>query len=403
MVLTINIVERRSCYEWFYTALGRNDGLKRKRWKIGIPAVLIALAVFFNILARVSKGFSEFYVNQIFPVWVETYGRVTGLFSFSVGEWMLYLAVGLVVILVLAGAVTLAVRRVLPGWWKRAYKGYAMFLYWVFGIVCVIMTWNCFLLYQAPVISERFAIGGRPGREYGIEEIGILRDYVVTQANELSVCFQRDEKGYIIYDMDMEAEAIAQMQSLASLFPNLEGYYPRPKKLFLSGFYSQQYIMGYYFPFSMEANINPQMYLTNMPVTMCHELSHLKGFLLEDEANFIGYLACITSEDPLFCYSALLSVIGYLDRDLAAAVGRDSQEYQSHVPISRLVAADKMFLTKEAWQQVEENAFWDTRTVSQAADTFLNTTLTLNGVSDGTVSYSRVVKLLLQYYDGILY
>ncbi len=403
MVLTINIVERRSCYEWFYTALGRNGGLKRKKWKIGIPAVLIALAVFFNILARVSRGFSEFYVNQIFPVWVETYGRVTGLFSFSVGEWMLYLAVGLVVILVLAGAVTLAVRRVLPGWWKRAYKGYAMFLYWVFGIVCVIMTWNCFLLYQAPVISERFAIGGRPGREYGIEEIGILRDYVVTQANELSVCFQRDEKGYIIYDMDMEAEAIAQMQSLASLFPNLEGYYPRPKKLFLSGFYSQQYIMGYYFPFSMEANINPQMYLTNMPVTMCHELSHLKGFLLEDEANFIGYLACITSEDPLFCYSALLSVIGYLDRDLAAAVGRDSQEYQSHVPISRLVAADKMFLTKEAWQQVEENAFWDTRTVSQAADTFLNTTLTLNGVSDGTVSYSRVVKLLLQYYDGILY
>lgn len=403
MVLTINIVERRSCYEWFYTALGRNDGLKRKRWKIGIPAVLIALAVFFNILARVSKGFSEFYVNQIFPVWVETYGRVTGLFSFSVGEWMLYLAVGLVVILVLAGVVTLALRRVLPGWWKRAYKGYAMFLYWVFGIVCVIMTWNCFLLYQAPVISERFAIGGRPGREYGIEEIGILRDYVVTQANELSVCFQRDEKGYIIYDMDMEAEAIAQMQSLASLFPNLEGYYPRPKKLFFSGFYSQQYIMGYYFPFSMEANINPQMYLTNMPVTMCHELSHLKGFLLEDEANFIGYLACITSEDPLFCYSALLSVIGYLDRDLAAAVGRDSQEYQSHVPISRLVAADKMFLTKEAWQQVEENAFWDTRTVSQAADTFLNTILTLNGVSDGTVSYSRVVKLLLQYYDGILY
>lgn len=403
MVLTINIVERRSCYEWFYTALGRNGGLKRKRWKIGIPAVLIALAVFFNILARVSKGFSEFYVNQIFPVWVETYGRVTGLFSFSVGEWMLYLAVGLVAILVLAGAVTLALRRVLPGWWKRAYKGYAMFLYWVFGIVCVIMTWNCFLLYQAPVISERFAIGGRPGREYGIEEIGILRDYVVTQANELSVCFQRDEKGYIIYDMDMEAEAIAQMQSLASLFPNLEGYYPRPKKLFLSGFYSQQYIMGYYFPFSMEANINPQMYLTNMPVTMCHELSHLKGFLLEDEANFIGYLACITSEDPLFCYSALLSVIGYLDRDLAAAVGRDSQEYQSRVPISRLVAADRMFLTKEAWQQVEENAFWDTRTVSQAADTFLNTTLTLNGVSDGTVSYSRVVKLLLQYYDGILY
>lgn len=278
-----------------------------------------------------------------------------------------------------------------------------MFLYWVFGIVCVIMTLNCFLLYQVPVISERFSFGGVSGREYGAVELGIVRDYVVEQANELSVCFERDEKGYIVYDMDMEAEAIARMQALEELIPNLRGYYPRPKKLAWSDFYSQQYIMGYYFPFSMEANYNRRMYLTNMPVTMCHELSHLKGFILEDEANFIGYLASVSSEDLLFRYSALLGVIGYLDRDLVRAVGRDSEEYQSHVPISELVASDKLFLTEEAWQQVEENAILDTQTVSEAADTFLNTTLTLNGVSDGTISYSRVVDLLLWYYDGILY
>lgn len=376
---------------------------KVKKWKIVIPAALVLCSVLLNILARASQSLSEFYVNQIFPLWVETYGRVTGLFPFSVGEWMLYLAVCLVAILIVAGAITLAGRRRLPGWWKKSCKGYAMFLYWVFGIVCLVMTLNCFLLYQAPAISQRFQIGGTPGRTYGIEEIGILRDYVVTQANELSICFERDEKGYIVYDMDMEAEAIARMKGLAGLFPNLEGYYPRPKKLFLSGFYSQQYMMGYYFPFSMEANINRQMYLTNMPVTMCHELSHLKGFILEDEANFIGYLACAGSEDPLFRYSAMLSVIGYLDRDFAGVVGRDSEEYQSHVQISQLTASDKLFLTEEAWQQVEENALLDTRTVSRAADTFLNTTLTLNGVADGTVSYSRVVRLLLQYYDGILY
>ena len=373
---------------------------KTKRWKIWIPAVLILVSVALNIWARVSKGFSHFYVEHIFPLWVETYGRVTGLFPFSVGEWMLYLAVCLVAILVLTGIVTLIGRKKLPVKWKR---GYVMFLYWVFGIVCVVMTLNCFLLYQAPTIPQRFQIGGTPGRVYGVEEIGILRDYVVEQANELSISFERDEKGYIVYDMDMGAEAVERMKQLSDIFPNLAGYYPRPKKLCLSGFYSQQYIMGYYFPCSMEANVNRQMYLTNMPVTMCHELSHLKGFILEDEANFIGYLACADSEDPLFRYSAMLSVMGYLDRDFARIVGRDSEEYQSHIPISELAAFDKMFLTKEAWQQVEKRAVLDTKTVSQAADTFLNTTLTLNGVADGTVSYSRVVNLLLLYYDGILY
>lgn len=374
-----------------------------KKWKLWIPALLVFLSIILNILSRLCRGFSDFYVNHIFPLWVETYGRITGLFPFSVGEWMLYLAVCLLGFLILGGAVYLAGGKRLSKAYKAGYRKYAVFMYWVFGIVCLIMTLNCFLLYQASPIAKRFQIAAMPGREYDREEIGILRDYVVERADELSACFERDERGYIVYDADLAKEAVRQMKRLGMRFSNLKGYYPEPKGLWLSGFYSQQYIMGYYFPFSMEANYNEQMYITNVPVTMCHELSHLKGFILEDEANFIGYLACVDSEDPLFQYSAYLSVIGYLDRDFYQAIGQDGEEYASHVSINDTVVGDKIFLTGEAWQQVEEKAVLDTEVVKQAADTFLNTTLTLNGVSDGTMSYSRVVKLLLQYYDGILY
>lgn len=52
---------------------------------------------------------------------------------------------------------------------------------------------------------------------------------------------------------------------------------------------------------------------------------------------------------------------------------------------------------------VEEGALFDTRTVKAASNAFTETTLVLNGVEDGKISYSRVVDLLLQYYDGILY
>ena len=364
---------------------------------------MIMLSVLLNIAGRVWKGFSNFYVNHIFPVWVETYGRLTGLFPFSVGEWMLYLAVLLTFILAAGGIAYMIMRRMLPESWKRGYRKYALFFYWVFGIVCMVMTLNCFLLYQASPMNERFEIGGDPEAEYGAREIAALRDYVVVKANELAPVFERNEQGYLLHQGNMEEEAVRQMQRLGERFENLQGYYPYPKKLFLSGFYSQQYIMGYYFPFSMEANYNKQMYITNMPVTMCHELSHLKGFILEDEANFIGYLACVDAEDPLFRYSAYLSVIGYLDRDFIRAIGEDAEIYMEHPQISRQVADDKMFLTDEAWEQVEEKAVLSTETVKQAADTFLDTTLTLNGVADGTVSYSRVVQLLLQYYDGTLY
>lgn len=373
---------------------------KRKLW---LPAAFILFAVILNITGRVCRPFTDFYVTYIFPLWAATYGRVTGAFPFSVGEWMLYLAVVMSFVLAFGGGVYGTFRKKLPDKWKRIYKKYALFYYWIFGIVCVIMTLNCFLLYQSSPISERYQIGAGQGREYGISEITLVRDYVVEQANALSVTFDRDEKGYLVYPASFTDEAKAQMQRLGEKFDVLSGYYPDPKGLAISGFYSQQYIMGYYFPFSMEANYNRQMYLTNIPVTMCHELSHLKGFIREDEANFIGYLACVDSGDPLFRYSAYLSIIGYLDRDFFRAVGEDSEVYLSHPVINDLVVEDRKFLTQETWEKVEDNAVLKTETVKQAADAFLDTTLTLNGVEDGRISYSRVVDLLLQYYDGILY
>lgn len=407
-----------------------------KRWKWEIPTILLGIAVILNLVGRCWQGFTDYYVNHIFPFWVESYGRFTGLFSFSVGEWLLYLAALLAAVwavwsvFALLRCLYLRRQAVSEGEKQRqkqkAYRCYSLFLYWVLGIVSMIMTLNCFLLYQSSVITERIPIGAGTKAAYGYEELVVLRDYVVEQANALSLEFDRNDQGYLQYCVQkkgakthqsqdqavvltreefkaLEVEAVKQMQRLGSRFQSLRGYYPHPKGLAVSGFFSQQYMMGYYFPFSMEANYNRQMYVTNMPVTMCHELSHLKGFIREDEANFLGYLACVDAEDKLFRYSAYLSVVGYLDRDFQRAIGMDKEIYFSHPQINDLVHADRRFLTPEAWEAVEQNAILNTETVKQATDTFLETTLTLNGVEDGTVSYSRVVALLLQYYDGILY
>lgn len=382
---------------------------QRMKWKKVIPAGLILLSVLLCSMARLFPGLADCYVNHVFPIWVETYGRIAGVFPFSVGEVLLYLAVLLVLIWAIAG-VCLVVYRLLADHngniirkLQSAYKAYTMFLYWVAGIVCLIMVLNCFMLYRVSPITERYQIGAGSKADYGREEIIALRNYVVEEANALAPLMERDAEGYLVYTGDMKGEAKAQMRRLGEMFPNLKGYYPNPKPLYFSGFFSQQYIMGYYFPFSMEANYNSMMYVGNYPTTFCHELSHLKGFILEDEANFIGYLACVDSEDLFFKYSAYLSVIRYLDRDFYKAIGEDEEAYARHPAISELVLKDKIFLTEKAWEQVEEKAVLDTELVEQVSDTFTETTLTLNGVKDGKVSYSRVVDLLLRYYDGILY
>ena len=49
--------------------------------------------------------------------------------------------------------------------------------------------------------------------------------------------------------------------------------------------YEPMDLMGIYFPFSMEANYNQDMYKAKLPDTICHELAHTKGYIQEDEAN----------------------------------------------------------------------------------------------------------------------
>ena len=176
------------------------------------PGILILTAVLLNIAGRVWQGFSNFYVNCIFPLWVETYGRVTGVFSFSVGEWMLYLAVVLTSLLLTGGAAYGIFRKRRPRRFEIIYRKYALFYYWVFGIVCVIMTLNCFLLYQASPITERYQIGEGKKKDYGVEEIAALRDYVVEQANRLAPVFERDAQGYLVYEGNFEEEARAQIE-----------------------------------------------------------------------------------------------------------------------------------------------------------------------------------------------
>ena len=380
-----------------------NSVVKKKKWKIVIPLLLILFSLCLNLTGWRSSGFCNLYVMYVFPVWVETYGRLTGVFPFSVGEIMLYLAVFLIAVLILWTAIHVLFHRFLPHKEKNFLKNYSLVIFWIFGIVCVIMTLNCFLLYHVSPINERYAIGGNSSREYGVSQVTVLRDYVVEQANLIAESLPRDEKGELTYEGDMKQEAKNQMRRLSNAFFQLRGYYPDPKPLGNSEFFSQQYIMGYYFPFSMEANYNAIMCEINMPVTMCHELSHLKGIIREDEANFIGYLACVDAEDDFFRYSAYLSVITYLDRDFYKAIGKNDEIYDSHSVISQKVIADKKFLTKEKWDHVEETALIETETVKKASNAFTETTLVLNGVKDGKISYSRVVDLLLRYYDGMLY
>ena len=280
---------------------------------------------------------------------------------------------------------------------KKFRRGYFRFVVWVIAWVVLTETLNCFVLYHAPTVEEEYY----DNRTYGKEELLLVYQELVTRANELSGMMQRDADGNVVYGGDMYAACKTAMQNLGTEYPYLSGYYPNPKKIASSDFMSQQYLCGIYFPFTLEANYNGTMYLMNDAATICHEFSHLKGVILEDEANYFGFFACIQSEDPFLQYSGYLSVLNYVAGEVKKVA---SEEERAALPaVNEWVLKDIVFLTDEAWERVEKKAVVSTETANQATDKFLQSNLKANGVSDGMVSYSRVVRLLLDYYNGKLW
>lgn len=384
---------------------------KWKKHKRGIITylALVAAVILLNVLAWKSNAFCDAYIKYVFPVWVNTYGRLTGLLPFSVGEILLLLAVILVVlwVLLLLGQGILWLINVCGAKKVTATKGgkvygkvvsvYSVSALWITLAVCLIMTLNCFILYHASTFSERYY--GETKESYSLEELILVRNYVVEKCNQLALEMERDAEGNVIYAGDIGQEAVLAMQNLGQTYDQLDGYYPRPKPLAASDFFSQQYIAGYYFPFSMEANYNNVMYIMNYPFSICHELAHLRGYIYEDEANMIGYLACVKSGNAFFEYSGYLSVLYYLDNDFWDAIGGDVNAYYEQPVILSQVHEDNIFLKQEDWDRIEEEAVVDTETVDAVSDAFTDTVLVVNGVEDGILSYSRVVELLLLYYE----
>lgn len=75
-------------------------------------------------------------------------------------------------------------------------------------------------------------------------------------------------------------------------------------------------ILGYYNPFSAEAQYNKNLPSTQLPFTLAHESAHQMGFAREQEANFIGYLLGKNSKNSELRYSTNYYVLKSLLKNI---------------------------------------------------------------------------------------
>ena len=211
-----------------------------------------SLAVLINVLAWNSTAFCDFYVSHIFPVWLNTYGKWTSQFPFSVGEIMIVSAAALLCVFVMLSLIAVIfllykkAKQKNQEWTAKAeyrrlrffrgYRVYNTFFACLLVAITWIMTLNCYILYHCSTFEEKYWENMAAKEEYTIEELGQLRDFVVTRVNQYAKMMERDENGLIVYDGNMEEEAIRAMQNLGEVYPQLAGFYTTPKKISASEF-----------------------------------------------------------------------------------------------------------------------------------------------------------------------
>jgi hypothetical protein len=131
---------------------------------------------------------------------------------------------------------------------------------------------------------------------------------------------------------------------------------------------------GFFNPLIHEPILSSTVLDIERPFVIAHELAHARGYPDEGDANFIGLMATLMSDDPRLRYSGWLEMWLYLrtresDRMLDPGPRRD---------LSRIF--ERLRRERIAW-------------VSNLQGTILDWFLKANRVPEGVVSYSRIVVL----------
>lgn len=342
-----------------------------KRWKdwdyfLFVPGtILFAVTAVLQLLARSTSWFGTWYAETVYPWMSGIFSFFFGLFPFSVGELFLYAF--------LFAFVVYGFRHL--GKWLKIISS----TYFIIASLLFTYTINCGINYYRRPFSDYLQY---KAEQYSSKELQELLRWLTVRVNESYTETGVRGSGFI------RDEAVRAMEKLGTRYPQLSGYYPEPKPLIFSRILSIQQLSGIYSPFTVEANYNAEMTPYNIPATVCHELSHLRGFMREDEANFIGFLACIGIDEPEFKYS------GYLMGWIYAGNALESVDYEAYENSWKE-------LRREVQEDLHENTvFWnrfETR-VSEMAETLNNTYLKANSQADGVRSYGRMVDLMLAWY-----
>lgn len=335
--------------------------------------------------ASYNPDFAEWYAVTIYKGWSMGINFLSSLLPFSLAEFII-LSLPLVVITYIIFRIVFIVKR--KGKRLKTIGNSLLYTIIALGLVFFFFVTNCGINYYRYTFGE---VSGLTVRDSTVQELYDLCEQLGNDLNTYRKDLKEDEKGTAKFTFsidEMESLCKQSFDKLNEKYPTLTAGYGESKAVLLSHYMSYTNITGFIFPYTFEANVDVDIPVYTIPSTACHELAHLRGYMREDEANFISYLACMESDDDMIKYSG--AFLAFIKATNSLYSSNSDLYYDICSKLSDGVIRD-LQNNNNYWKSFEGEI---AEVSAQVNDGYLKA----NSQYDGAKSYGRMVDLLLAYY-----
>lgn len=353
-----------------------------KKLHIWLGADLAVLGLYLAL--RHDRGLMNGFADRITTPLKGALGRLCALTSLSVME-LLYVLAGAAALVYVVGSV-IAVVKARGRRGRRAYGAVLLaadVCLTVYALFCLMWGVN----YWTDSFQDRSGITAQP---VAAEDLEAVTAYFAQQLADTADSVPRDENGvYAVPKEQILAESRLVYGGVTEQFPFLDFRDTGVKAVRCSRFMSIMGFTGVYFACIGESNVNVDSPACLLPSTVAHELAHQRGIAWEQECNFLGVLASVTSGMPDYVYSGWL--LGFIHLGNALYETDPEAYWAIRNALPETVRADLR----------DNNAYWDQfrdNVVEKVSDTVYDAALKSYGDANGMKSYSMVVELLVAYY-----
>ena len=340
-----------------------------------LSVLLLVQLVLVRWAAHNPEWIEKNYSNGLYPYLSRILRRFLGWIPVSIGDIIYFI----IFIWVLRWVSLLIRTRMSPfRQYLYAFGGFVSVVFFLFHLL-----WG--LNYYRVPLTEKLDINRQ---KYSTNELLLTTQFHIDRLNALHDSIRENDSIPVVNKLsknEMRRMAASIYSNLSYKELDLHFSSKSCKNSLYSLPLSYMGFSGYLNPFTGEAQVNYKIPHTTYPATVCHELAHQLGYASEDEANYIGYLACTHSEELLFRYSGELLAVQYL---LYSVSLEDKALYNTyytklHYGVRRNIQNNRDFW--DSYQNPLEPFF------KKTYDTYLKA----NRQKAGIQSYRAVVKFLI--------